>query len=741
MSPINCPLHFTNNPTLSVLRQLAALLSLMAASAVSGAATCPSAPAHAATPADTAYGDSDYAKAEQLYTQALTQEPKNDALAARLVRTLLHEGKVAEAAGRVQTMLAADPQSALTLSAEAEVQLREGEPWQAMQTLDAAQAADPCNARVHLLRSRVLRIDSKYASERAELQKAYDIDPTDPDVLNAWSSVVSPANEIEGIHDSLAGMKDLDADTRTKAEASMQSMLPLLSENSQTCKVLPTTESATLPLLPSKQDGKNIDGFRIEAQLPKSGVKLQVDTAASGVFITRALADANGLQRGADDPPGTVRLDSLHIGPLEFSNCLVGVSNTPFIDNIDGFIGTDLFASYLVKIDPRAQKLTLSPLPALNSALPGDRPALPQLSGFIPVYHRRQYLLVPVTLNNKARQLFVLDTGMRFSTMTAETAHAISNMKVNFTNTMQTTTGPTAHMYRDSFDFQFANLALPHQNHILEFDPSAIDHNAGFDVGGLLGFDMLHQMTLQLDYRDGLVKFEPTNGQIAPPNPTEFETAAASAPVPLQSELSDSACAPDNSDHPINTTVEATIQGTLDSAHLKLGKEVWFKTLNGYTFSECSLNRDAIVYAHVVAANSSKNPDSSELALAFDHGDCQGLGKKAISLRLIGLVAPPDQSRRMHSEIPVEVAGGVQQIGGSGNGNDAVSALNGLDENLTPGSAPHTVHPGIVVNMPAVKLEPEGGPGCSAKITSTSRSVTLGTGTELILMFYGPATK
>jgi hypothetical protein len=36
--------------------------------------------------------------------------------------------------------------------------------------------------------------------------------------------------------------------------------------------------------------------------------------------------------------------------------------------------------------------------------------------------------------------------------------------------------------------------------------------------------------------------------------------------------------------------------------------------------------------------------------------------------------------------------------------------------------------------MPKVKLEPEAGQGCSAKITSTNHSVQLGTGTELILL-------
>ncbi len=165
-----------------------------------------------------------------------------------------------------------------------------------------------------------------------------------------------------------------------------------------------------------------------------------------------------------------------------------------------------------------------------------------------PVYHRRQYLLVPVALNNRSRQLFVLDTGMRFSTMTSETAHAISNMKVNFTNTIQTDSGAPAHVYRDSFDFQFANLALPHQSHVLEFDPAAINHNAGFEIGGLLGFDMLHQLTLQLDYRDGLVKFESTEAGVSPVLENKTMAVATTAP---ENGADESVCQPhDNADRP-----------------------------------------------------------------------------------------------------------------------------------------------------------------------------------------------
>jgi hypothetical protein len=53
---------------------------------------------------------------------------------------------------------------------------------------------------------------------------------------------------------------------------------------------------------------------------------------------------------------------------------------------------------------------------------------------------------------------------------------------------------------------------------------------------------------------------------------------------------------------------------------------------------------------------------------------------------------------------------------------------------LNPGGPPHTVRPGIVVGIPKVKLEPQGGPGCSARMISTERSVQLGTGAELLLV-------
>ena len=66
------------------------------------------------------------------------------------------------------------------------------------------------------------------------------------------------------------------------------------------------------------------------------------------------------------------------------------------------------------------------------------------------------------------------------------------------------------------FDLQLANLPLIQHRRIVEFDLSAIDQNAGFQVAGVLGLDILHSLVLHLDYRDGLVKFDLADKELVP---------------------------------------------------------------------------------------------------------------------------------------------------------------------------------------------------------------------------------
>jgi len=681
---------------------------------------CPAVAAHELTPAETAYAAGHYSKAEDLYGQAITQHPDDVQLSAALVRTLLHEGDVEQAEAKVDHIRGAQPNSAYVLTAQAEVQIRQGLPWAAIETLDKAAKTDPCLARVHLLRSRVLRLQSMYASERAEIQKAYDIDPTDPDIRHSYLSVVHPAQEIDGIEKSLKSDTGLDTDTRAKAQTSIDDMMSLVREDSQTCKVMPTEQSATLPLQRSYQDPKHVDGYRLEVQFSQTKVRLQVDTAASGMYISQVLADQNGFEHNSNDPAGTVRADNVKIGPLEFKNCLLGVSDTPFPGKSDGFIGTDLFSSYLITLDHPKSELRLAPLPPTESILPGDRPAAAELRDFTPVYHRRQFLLVPVMLNSKMQRLFILDTGIRLSTMRPEVAHAISTTKVNFTNSVETVSGGKLQIYRDTFQFQYANLPLQHQAGILEFDPTAMDHNAGFQVAGMLGFDLLHSTVLHLDYRDGLVKLElPESG---PGGKDGVKTASGRTTSAEEAQCQTG----DTRDRPTDSVIETKVTGLLDSAHLKPGKQVYVKLANKWVDPECTLERDALLYGHVVSAGAAQN--GAELSLIFDEGDCEGHAKKKIALRLVSVIAPPDQYVGLHSVMPSEVAGGGRDISVTAQGLGSFME----DINLNPSGPPHTVHPGFVAGIPKLKLEPAGGAACSDRLTTSDHSLRLGVGAELL---------
>lgn len=180
---------------------------------------------------------------------------------------------------------------------------------------------------------------------------------------------------------------------------------------------------------------------------------------------------------------------------------------------------------------------------------------------------------------------------------------------------------------------------------------------------------------------------------------------------------------------PFNATIQAKVMGTLDSAHLKVGKEIWVIVTNNVAFPGCTLKEGAALYGHIKAVGPGKNANSSEMSLAFDHIDCVNQSKKEMSLWLIGLVAPAERMTRMHEEVPIEMKAGAKR-----NIKDASKGMSFDDDVLNPGGKPKTVLPGVVVELPKIKLEVTGGPGCSARITSTENSVLVPRNSVLILL-------
>jgi hypothetical protein len=212
------------------------------------------------------------------------------------------------------------------------------------------------------------------------------------------------------------------------------------------------------------------------------------------------------------------------------------------------------------------------------------------------------------------------------------------------------------------------------------------------------------------------------------------ETIAPQTEQVVAHQASQATCPPSASmDIPVNATIQAKVTGMLDSSRLKVGKEFWVNVIYGLDYPGCILNAGASLYGHVTAVAGQKTPSSSELSLSFDHADCAGHGKKEMSMRLIGLMGSSAGSARLHDAVPVNLHGANRAI------TDAAKATNYLDDELNPGGPAHTVHIGVVVGMPKLKLEYEGGPGCSARISSSENSLQLEPGAELFLIV--PATQ
>ena len=103
---------------------------------------------------------------------------------------------------------------------------------------------------------------------------------------------------------------------------------------------------------------------------------LQLDTGAHGILVHRKLIEKLKLEilssshiSGIGDSgqqEGNVALaQSVRIGPLEFRNCPLAVSEKNLLPGRDGIIGLDAFERFLITLNLPNSKLELRPLPEI----------------------------------------------------------------------------------------------------------------------------------------------------------------------------------------------------------------------------------------------------------------------------------------------------------------------------------------------------------------------------------------
>ncbi len=528
---------------------------ILSSALIANAAECSIASPHPLTEEQQAIIAGKLPRAEELYRQKIVQQPKDAELIAGLARTLLAEQKVDEAESNIKAALATAPQSVELLTAQAEVQYRQGLPWDEEKTLQAAQQADPCYPHVHLALARYYQFNSYYASSVREIKVAHQLDPYDPEIRRAWIPAMPLQQRIDELKAYLAA-SDTDVDSLRRAQFELTRLENRLDNRSRACQPASPVAATEIPFTPILIDATRIRGWGLDVYFNDHRSRLQVDTGASGLNVSRPVAERAGLRpimrsefsgvgdRGAQSGY-LAYADSIKIGGLEFRNCLVEVSDRRSIVDTDGLIGTDVFSSFLVTLDFPWHKLTLGPLPPYPGAVPApatlnteqdssaesseaaptggttqdtktnpdsagshDRYIAPEMKTWTSVYRVAHQMIVPTALNQKRLRLFIIDTGAQNTSISPSAAREVTGVHSDPRAMVHGVSGSVGSVYSgDRIVFRFAHLQQEKDN-VLSFDTSSISKNTGTEISGFIGFDLLGLLVVQIDYRDGLMNFQ-----------------------------------------------------------------------------------------------------------------------------------------------------------------------------------------------------------------------------------------
>jgi len=550
----------------SVLRSLlvaAALLTLLRLVVAGDDPNVSTIPAEVAA-ADALYRAGKMAEAEASYQAIVKTDAKLVPAEVGLVRTMLRRQKLDEALDAANSALAAQPDSAALLAAKGDVQFRRAEMPEAELSYLAARKLDTNEVHAYLGLARLYASYSLYRRAYDLLQRAHEIAPNDVDVRRAWLRMLPRKEKVAALEAYLAGPHP-DGEEETKAlEDYLEFLKATADKPAHACRMVGKVEQTETKLESMyATNALRTRGIGLTVKLNDRNLHLLLDTGAGGIMVNRKAAEKAGLSIisashfGGIGDKGlqsghTAVADHLRIGELEFEDCVVAVTDKASVTDEDGLIGADVFGAYLVDLDLPGRRLKLSPLPkrpedavapqALNSEgeeqanaerkeegageksseqaktstavskppqhLPKDRYIAPEMANWTKVFRIGHSLLVPTSVNDSKSMLFGLDTGASTNILSERAGRQVSKVSSDDRTRVGGVSGEVNKVYSS----EKANLKFGHfqqQNlEIITLDLSPLSRQMGTEVSGFLGFAMLRQLEVELDYRDGLVDFK-----------------------------------------------------------------------------------------------------------------------------------------------------------------------------------------------------------------------------------------
>lgn len=484
--------------------------------------------------ADQALWAKKYDDAQLLYGASLTANAASGKAMAGLVRVALGQDKVDEALALAVKFSRAQPNDADVLDALGEVRFRRGEVGEASAAFDAAGHLGPCDGRVHYDAARFLNLYGMYASAQQRLDYAHGLEPNDPEITARWQ-----ANHAKPMtaDEQLAWLKERLEHPKTELapeeKDGIAAAIKAIEANEKgSCELVTPVTEAKLPMVAAG------GGAGLDVLINGRRKRLQIDTGASGLLLSAAVAKAAGLvpeveatEAGIGDEGAKhvfdTHVDDIRIGGMEFKNCKVRVLEQRGVLDTDGLIGPDVFRDFVVTLDFPGREVRLGPLPrrpdeptakpvTLEAAGEGaqesiadrsrDRYVAPEMKEWTPVFRAGHWLIFPTWIGNAPVKLFAMDSGAAVTMISAAAAREVTRVAPDAQTEVHGVSGAVRNVFAaDNVSISFAGVRQDTAR-MASFDSAGLSHVAGVEMSGVIGFPTLSHLVVSIDYRDNLVR-------------------------------------------------------------------------------------------------------------------------------------------------------------------------------------------------------------------------------------------
>ena len=384
--------------------------------------------------------------------------------------------------------------------------------------IGADQKCAPC----YLGTGRVHRTAFRRKSARKAFERAYELDPRDPDVIVALAGAQA-SDDTRGLlleeYLGAAGEKDAHMMEGVRSQLELWCKAPAAKTSTLVSPLKPyKIRLNIMRRRPTVSDGMYVLGS-FNGGKP---LKLQLDTGASGIHLNQRAADAVGLTALA--PSNAFGLgdggwqktqiglaERFSVGDAAWANVPVEFSERNLFDDSDGLLGTDVFSRFLIRMDIPEEFMELTPLPPYEDGgedwREHDRVVPENTPSALLARRVGHSLLVPVLVNGKSVSYFLVDTGASMNMISEDYARRFTSVGITEMVRMKGVSGEVRKLYSATLiRMQFGHFAQEDHG-MLALKLNDLNRANGVQMNGILGWPTLSQLVITLNYREGIVDF------------------------------------------------------------------------------------------------------------------------------------------------------------------------------------------------------------------------------------------